>query len=158
MTQTYDVITIGRAHHWLERAPTLAVLERILAHDSGHILICRASSVETPETPWVKPYRKVRSAWASGPAEKHYRVDPSEWFRDSCFSAVGETSVTERSQVTIADLIGRALSRSNTSPEVVAGGQGKFETQIAEALEPFVQDGVLEEQIVARASIFGRLP
>ena len=140
MTQTYDVITIGRAHHWLERAPTLAVLERILAPESGRILICRASSTEIPETPWVKPYRKVRSAWASGPKEAHYRVDPSEWFRDSCLSAVGETSVTERRQVTIADLIGRALSRSNPSPEVVAGGQEKFEAQIAAALAPFVQD------------------
>jgi hypothetical protein len=101
-TQTYDVVTIGRAHHWLERTPTLAVLERIVAPDSGRILICRASSVETPETPWVKPYRKVRSARALGrPEEKQYRVDPSEWFADSCFSAMGETSVIERSQVTI---------------------------------------------------------
>src|SRR5450631_1023600 len=156
--QTYDVITIGRAHHWLERTPTLAVLDRILATGSGRVLICRASSVETPETPWVKPYRKVRSAWASGrPEEKQYRVVPSEWFVDSCFSALGEISATERCQVTISDLIGRALSRSNTSPEVVAGGQEKFEAQIATALEPFVQDGVLVEQIVARASIFGRL-
>jgi SAM-dependent methyltransferase len=155
ITRTYDLITIGRAHHWLERTPTLAVLERILTPDSGRILICRASSVETPETPWVKPYRRVRSAWASG-AEKQYRVHPSEWFADSCFIALGETSVTERSQVTIADLIGRALSRSNTSPEVVAGRQGKFEAQIAAALEPFVKEGVLVEQIVARASIFGR--
>ena len=157
-TQTYDVITIGRAQHWLERTQTLAVLERILAPGSGRILICRASCVETPETPWVKPYRKVRSAWASGrPEEKQYRVVPSEWFRDSCFSAMGETSFTERRQVTIADLIGRALSRSNTSPEAVAGRQDKFEAQIAAALEPFVEDGVLVEQIVARASIFGRL-
>ena len=140
-TQTYDVITIGRAHHWLERSPTLAVFDRILAHNSGRILICRASSVETPEMPWVKPYRKVRSAWASGAAEKRYRIHPSEWFADSCFSAVGETSVTERRPVTIVDLIGRALSRSNTSPEVVAGGQGKFEAEIASALEPFVRGG-----------------
>lgn len=157
VTQTYDVITIGRAQYWLERAPTLAVLERILTPDSGRILICRASGVEIPETPWVKPYRKVRSAWASGPAEKHYRIQPSEWFADSCFSAVGEISVTERRQVTISDLIGRALSRSNTSPEVVAGGQERFEVQIAAALAPFVHDGVLVEQIVARASIFGRI-
>jgi SAM-dependent methyltransferase len=158
ITQTYDVITIGRAQHWLDRTPALAVLERILTPDSGRILICRASSVETPETPWVKPYRKVRSAWASGAAEKRYRIHPSEWFADSCFSAVGETSVTERRQVTVADLIGRALSRSNTSPEVVAAGLEKFESEIAIALAPFVQDGVLVEQIVARASVFGRLP
>src|SRR5664279_573920 len=103
-TQTYDVITIGRAHHWLERTPTLAVLERILAPGSGRILICRASGVETPETPWVRPYRKVRSAWASGrPEEKHYRVVPSEWFVDSRFSEMGETSVNQLRQVTVAD-------------------------------------------------------
>jgi SAM-dependent methyltransferase len=155
--QTYDVITIGRTLHWLERTPALAVLARILAPDSGRILICRASSVETPETPWVKPYRKVRSAWASGREARRYRTNPGEWFADTCFSAVGEISVTERRQVTIADLIGRALSRSNTSPDVVAGGQKQFETQIAAALELFVQDGVLVEQIVARASVFGRL-
>ena|ERR1019366_1500706 len=102
-TQTYDVITIGRAHHWLERIPTLAVLDRILGPSSGRILICRASSVETPETPWVKPYRKVRSAWASGrPEEKQYRILPNEWFVDSCFSEIGEISATERRQVTIA--------------------------------------------------------
>jgi SAM-dependent methyltransferase len=158
ITQTYNVITIGRAQHWLERASTLAVLERILASDYGRILICRASSVETPETPWVKPYRKVRSAWASGPAEKCDRIHPNEWFVDSCFGAVGETSVTERRHVTIADLIGRALSRSNTSPEVVAGRLQKFEFEIAAALAPFVQGGVLVEQIVSRASIFARLP
>jgi SAM-dependent methyltransferase len=156
-TRTYDVVTIGRALHWLERTRTLAMLERILAPDSGRILICRASTVETPDTPWMKPYRKVRSAWASGPEEKHYRIDPSDWFADSCFTALGETSVTERRQVTIADLIGRALSRSNTSPEVVAEGKARFEAEIAAALEPFVQGGVLGEQIVARATMFGYL-
>jgi hypothetical protein len=152
--QTYDVITIGRAQHWLERTPTFAVLEQILVPD-GRILICRTSSVETPETPWVKPYRKVRSSWASGPAEKQYRIHPSEWFAGSRFTAMGETSVSERRQVTTADLIGRALSRSNTSPEVVGKGHARFESEIATAVEPFIQDGVLVEQIVGRASIFG---
>jgi SAM-dependent methyltransferase len=155
VSQTYDVIIIGRAQHWLERTPTLAVLERILAPDSGRILICRTSSVETPETPWVKPYRKVRSAWALKSVEKQHRIHPDEWFAGSCFSAMGEISVTERHQVTVADLIGRALSRSNTSPEVVAEGREQFEKEIDAALSPFVRDGILEEQIVARASIFG---
>jgi SAM-dependent methyltransferase len=155
ITKTSDVITIGRAIHWLERAPTLAVLGRILAPESGRILVCRASSIETPETPWVKPYRKVRSAWASGPTEKQYRIHPEEWFADSRFSAKGEISVTARRLVTVSDLIGRALSRSNTSPEVVAGGRERFEKAIEGILQPFVQDEVLTEQIVARASIFG---
>jgi SAM-dependent methyltransferase len=154
-TQTYDVITIGRALHWLERSTTLRVLERIVSH-SGRILICGASSVETPESPWVKAYAEVRRAWAAGPDEKHYRIDPEEWFAGSSFRALGDTLVTERRQVTISDLIGRSLSRSNTSTEVLAQGQAEFEAEIAAVLEPFIRDGVLTEQIVARASVFGR--
>jgi hypothetical protein len=106
-------------------------MERILASDSGRILICRASSTETPETAWVKPYKEVCRSWASGPPEKHYRIDGKEWFADSCFRALGETSVTEQRQITVSDLIGRALSRSNTSPEILGEGQTRFEAEIA---------------------------
>jgi SAM-dependent methyltransferase len=156
-TQTYDVITIGRALHWLERSATLRVLEQIVTLDSGRILICRASSTETPETPWLKPYEQVRRAWASGPEEKDYRIDPKEWFADSCFRALGETSVAKRRQVTVADLIRRALSKSNSSPEIIGKERARFEEEITATLEPFVGDGVLVEQIVARATIFGHL-
>jgi ubiquinone/menaquinone biosynthesis C-methylase UbiE len=154
-TQTYDVITIGRALHWLERDATLAVLERILAPDFGHILICRATTAEITETAWLKSYREVRRAWTAGPEERRYGIDEKEWFAGSCFKVVGETSVAERRQVTIADLIGRALSKSNTSPEILGEGQARFEAEIAAALEPFVRNGVLVEQIVARATMFG---
>lgn len=156
-TQAYDVITIGRALHWLERDATMAVLERILALDSGRILICRATSAETPETAWVKSYREVRRAWTAGAEEKRYGIDEKEWFTGSCFRLLGETSVVERRQVTIAELIGRALSKSNTSPEILGEGQPRFEAEIAAALESFVRDGVLVENIVARATIFGHL-
>jgi SAM-dependent methyltransferase len=154
-TQIYDVITIGRALHWLERNAALPVLERIVP-GSGRILICGASSAETPETAWVKPYKEVRHAWVSGPDEKRHRIDGKEWFADSCFRELGKTSVTVCRQVTVADLVARALSKSNTSPEILAERRARFETEITAALEPFVQDGVLQEQIVARASIFGR--
>jgi SAM-dependent methyltransferase len=52
-TQTYDVITIGRALHLMERSAALPVLEQI-ACDSGRILICGASGVEAPETASVE--------------------------------------------------------------------------------------------------------
>jgi ubiquinone/menaquinone biosynthesis C-methylase UbiE len=152
--QTYDVITIGRALHLMERSAALPVLERIVS-DSGRILICGASGVETPETAWVKFYKEVCRAWTSRPDERR-GSDGTEWFADSCFRELGKTSVTVCREVTVVDLVGRALSKSSTSSEILAKGQARFETEIAAALEAFVQDGVLEEQIVARASIFGR--
>jgi ubiquinone/menaquinone biosynthesis C-methylase UbiE len=153
-TQTYDVITIGRALHLMERSAALTVLEKVVS-DSGRILICGASGVETPETTWVKSYKEVCSAWTSRPDERR-GSDGTEWFADSCFRELGKTSVTTWHQVTIADLVGRALSKSSTSSQILAIGQVRFEAEIAAALEPLVQDGVLQEQIVARASIFGR--
>lgn len=152
--QTYDVITIGRALHLMERSAALPVLEQIIC-DSGHVLICGASGVETPETAWVKSYKKVCRAWTSRPDERR-GSDGTEFFADSCFRGLGKTSVTVWHQVTIADLVGRALSKSSTSSQILARGQSRFETEITAALEPFVQDGVLQEQIIARASIFGR--
>lgn len=156
--KTYDIITIGRALHWLERETALPVLERIVTPDSGRIVICGASSIETPKTAWVKSYENVRRAWASEPDERRYRISGNEWFKESRFKEIGNVSVTECREVTPADLLGRALSKSNTSPEVLAEGQGTFETEIAAALKPFIEGGVLLEQIVARASIFGRIP
>ncbi len=153
-TQTYDVLTIGRALHLMERSAALPVLERIVG-DSGRILICGASGVETPGTAWVRSYKEVCRAWTSRPGERR-GSDGTEWFAGSRFRGLGKTSVTVCHQVTIADLVGRALSKSSTSSEILAKGQARFEAEIAAALEPFVQDGVLQEQIVAQASIFGR--
>jgi hypothetical protein len=48
--------------------------------------------------------------------------------------------------------------KSNTSPAVLGERRARFEEEIAAALEPFAQHGILREQIVARASIFGRAP
>lgn len=58
----FDVVTIGRALHWLEREATLAVLRRIVA-SSGRVLVCGASNLESPVSPWLKAYNDVRRSW-----------------------------------------------------------------------------------------------
>jgi len=153
--RTFDVITIGRALHWMDRNAALSVLERIVS-DRGRILICRASGIETPETPWMKRYNEVRRSWGSGKVEKQYRLDCKTWFAGSCFSELATSSVTESRRVTIVDLVGRALSKSNTSPAALGERRATFEAEITAVLEPFAQHGFLQEQIVASASIFGR--
>jgi SAM-dependent methyltransferase len=155
--RSFDVVTIGRALHWLDCNATLPVLERIVPA-TGRILICRAHSVEGPATPWMKPYDDVRHAWTEGTVEKTYRVDAKTWFAGSCFSEVGTASVTERRQVSITDLVGRALSRSNTSPAILGERRAAFEAEIIATLEPFAQDGILQEEILGRALIFGHPP
>ncbi len=153
---TFDFVTIGRALHWMDRSAALPVLERIVS-DRGRILICGARSVETPASPWLKPYEDLRHGWNCDPERKRYQLDGKEWFAGSCFGELATTSVSESRQATIGDLINRALSKSNTSPAFLGARRARFEAEMTVVLEPFAKHGILQEQIVAHASIFGRL-
>ncbi len=152
---TFDIITIGRALHWMDRNATLPLLDRITSN-TGSILICGARNVETPAAPWFKYYKDVLRAWTPDADKKRYRLHAKEWFAGSAFSELATVSVAQSRQVTIPDLIGRALSRSNTSPENLGERRPKFEAEINAALEPFAQHGILRERVVAHASIFAR--
>jgi len=112
----------------MERSAALPVWNRLFPTWSHPYL--RASGVETPETAWVKSYKEVCRAWTSRLDERR-GSDGTEWFADSCFKGLGKTSVTVCHQVTITDLVGRALSKSSTSSEILAKGQARFETEIA---------------------------
>lgn len=150
---SFDVVTIGRALHWLDRRPALEVLERIVS-EKGLILICRPTSIETPATPWLKRYEEVCRVWSNDPDRRRYRLDVKDWFEGSRFHLVDRISVTETRRVSVEDLIGRALSKSNTSPAVMGGRQAEFAAEIRAALAPFAEHGELEEQIAATAMVF----
>jgi SAM-dependent methyltransferase len=153
--ELFDVVTIGRALHWLDRRSALDVLDRIVSRH-GHILICYAASIETPATPWLKPYKEICRIWSEDPEREIYRVKAKDWFEGSPFSELDNVSVTQTQQVSVADLIGRALSKSNTSPAFLGERQAEFEAAIRTTLEPFLQERKLQEEIVAGAAVFGR--
>jgi len=153
--ELFDVVTIGRTLHWLDRRSALNVLERIVS-TQGHILICYATSIETPATPWLKPYQEICRIWSEDPEREVYRLKARDWFEGSPFSELDGVSVTQTQHVSVADLIGRALSKSNTSPAFLGERQADFEAAIRTTLEPFSQEGELQEEIVAVATVFGK--
>jgi SAM-dependent methyltransferase len=155
----FQAVTIGRALHWFDREKAIAVLERVVAAN-GWIAICgtrshsaaaQGPSVTSQE--WTGKFHDVRRAW-SDTDDTRYRINLDDWFRGSRFRKVDDIEVTESHQVTIADLIGRALSLSVTSPEVLGDRRPAFEAALQEALEPLSSDGVFEEQVTAIATIF----
>src|SRR5579862_1121882 len=135
----YDVVTIGRALHWLSREAALGVLERIVPV-SGRILICGAFVNATSLSPWHKPYENARSSWAEGTDEKLYRIDGKAWFAGSGFQHSADISVSALHDVTVDELIGRALSKSNTSAAVIGDRRLEFEQQLRAVLQPFASD------------------
>ncbi len=152
---SFDFVAIGRALHWLSREATFAVLERVVA-PGGCIAVCGSTATDAPVNAWVPIFKRVRSAWASDPDESRYRSDMDQWFAPSRFRRTADIAVKHQLRVTIPELIGRALSFSITSPAVLGERRPQFEAEMSAALEPFARDGALQEEIVAKATVFGR--
>lgn len=153
---TFDLVTIGRALHWMDREAALKALDRVVA-PAGAIVTCAPRTVKTAENPWAGPYDEVRKAWAEDQDRRRYDIDQKAWFGGSPFSVADEITLPYSHRVTAADLIGRALSKSNTSPEVLGDRRAAFESALAKVLEPYAVDGFLNEEIVAVATIMRRL-
>ena len=147
---TFDLVTIGRAIHWMDREPTLRVLDRILA-SGGTILSCGARIASS--NLWAKAYEELLRSWADEPDHRRYHIDHAAWFAGSRFRVIEEIKISFRHQVTISDLVGRALSRSNTSLEVLGDRQAEFETAVRRVLEPFSKEGSLDEEIEPLATV-----
>ena len=147
-----QVVTIGRALHWFDRDKAIAVLERMV-DANGWIAICGTRAHSAASQGWNGKFHEIRRAWSSDPDESRYHINIEEYFRGSRFHEVEEVEVTEAHQVTIADLIGRALSLSTTSPDVLGDRRSAFEAAMREALEPLSVDGVFDERVTALATI-----
>lgn len=151
---TFEVVTIGRAIHWMdpERAPV--ALERVVVAD-GSVLIC--GSETSKATPWLAEYERIIRNYR---VKTHGRFCPpnsdhaNAWFARSHFRRSGEVSVLHHHQVTIDDLVARALSFSHTSPAVLGDRRADFEKDIRAVLQPFTSNRKLEEEIAATASVF----
>ena len=148
----FQAVTIGRALHWFDREDAIAVLERIV-EAKGWIAICGTRAHSAASQGWEGKFHDIRRAWSSDPDETRYRINLEDWFGGSRFRRVEDVEVTETHQVTIQDLIGRALSLSTTSPEVLGERRPSFEVAMKEALEPLSVEGVFEERVTAFATI-----
>jgi SAM-dependent methyltransferase len=150
---SFDFVTIGRALHWLQHEMALAVLERVVA-PNARIAVCGSTTSEARVNGWAAKFKEVRNTWASEPDESRYKIDMDEWFAPSRFRRIDEIAVEHRQKVTIDELVRRALSFSTTSPAVVGEQQPQFEAAIKAAIEPFATSGMLEEEVVAKATVF----
>jgi len=55
--EPFDIVTIGRALHWMEPQATSRVLDRIVV-EGGSILVCGASPPPGPINPWLEPHNE----------------------------------------------------------------------------------------------------
>jgi SAM-dependent methyltransferase len=149
----FDLVTIGRALHWMDREPTLASLQDMLA-PGGHILVCGARSAAS--TPWRDVYERVCVNWSSGGEARNWERH-ERFFEDSAFVAVGDIVVEQGQELEAEALLERALARSTTSPAVLGDRVEAFKDALRAALAPYFAGGRAEEIVEAKGRVFARV-
>lgn len=153
---SFDVVTIGRALHWLTPAPTLALLDRIV-RPKGSVVVCGAYPVEGPPNPWLARYDEFRFRVTPEKDRRKYGVEAAAFFAGSAFALKQTVSVRVRHKISVDTLIGRLFSMSNTSREMLGSKAGRVGTRLRATLAPFTgRDGSIVEVVEAKAAVFAR--
>ncbi len=158
---SFDVVTIGRALHWMDRDPVLARFDTLVA-PSGMILVCASFSAMDGGNPWLDDYNKARRAWSeaslwseSGSGARTHR-DLGAFFRGSRFHVTDTIRVETSHEVSVRDLARRVLTFSPSSPKVLGDRTDAMLSDVQERLHPFSREGILTEMVVSFAQVVKR--
>jgi SAM-dependent methyltransferase len=157
----FDVVTIGRALHWMDREATLARLERLVS-PAGVILICASYSAMTGQNPWLDDYHSARRAWSeaslwsqASSAGRTHR-DLAGFFQGTRFHAADVIRVETSHEVSVRDLARRVLTFSSSSPEVIGDRVEAMLRDVEQRLLPLSREGRITEIVTTTAQVVKR--
>jgi SAM-dependent methyltransferase len=147
----FDIVSIGRAIHWLDPELARAALDRVLA-PRGRVLVCGATTAKDGRNPWLETFNAVRDRWKGDrPSRDHHT-----FFADGSFTRTGTIRVEGTYAVPVERLIERVLSMSTSSSERLGDEVPAMKSAMREALAPFASGGMIEDIVEARAEVFER--
>lgn len=152
----FDVVTIGRALHWMDREATLARLERLVA-PQGVILVCASFSATDGRNPWLEDYNSARrvwskeSLWSESSSGARTHRDVAGFFRGTRFHATDVIRVETGHEISVSDLARRVLTFSASSPDVLGDKVEAMLHDVEQRLLPFSHDGWITEVVTTTA-------
>lgn len=146
----FKLVTMGRSFHWMDREPTLAVLDKIVTRD-GAVVVLHDLQNRTVENKWHNVLHDLADKY--GRADScHVRARRSPDHRShesvlmaSVFSHVERASVFVRRELNADDIVGLAFSTSTSSPQKLGDKKDQFEAELRAALTELSPDDSFTE-------------
>ncbi|WP_024506689.1 class I SAM-dependent methyltransferase [Bradyrhizobium sp. ARR65] len=149
---TFEVVTIGRALHWMDRAAIAALFERLVA-PNGVIVVCSARSAADGRNPWLDEYNAARQFWSGTDGSAHHRQDLAALLGGTRFRLAETIEVESNHEITPRDLAQRVLTFSTSSPAVLGDKAGAMLADVERRMQRFSREGVITEIVVSKAEI-----
>ena len=158
----FDLVTIARAFHWMDREATLQALDKLIA-PGGAIALVNTEVYDLGRFRWHTAFEEARRG--HGRFDDFYHWRKSNAFEThqsvllrSPFSDVERISVFDVRTPDIDEIVARALSFSANSPSALGdAGRAAYEAEIRERMLALCLDGLFPE-IVESVAIIARRP
>lgn len=158
----FDVVTIGRALHWMDRNALGPLFARLVAR-GGAIVVCTSSAVRDGRNSWLEEYNAARRNWSDAgllrDADKGARThrNLADVLGPAGFAVAETVNIETTHEVSARDLARRVLTFSSSSPAALGDKVEAMLSDIETRLLQFSRDGVLTETLVSTADIARRL-
>jgi len=156
----FDLVTIGRAFHWMNRAETLRRLDPMIKA-GGAVLLLSTEIPELPQNAWHKAYRDVTEPYAAQDPDRVKRKS-ADWAKDeavllaSPFDRLERVAAIERHETPVEAIVDRALSTSSMTRAKLAGQADDLAEKLRAALAPFATGDRITELVESEALIARR--
>ncbi|MBV9563557.1 MAG: class I SAM-dependent methyltransferase [Bradyrhizobium sp.] len=157
----FDLVTIGRALHWMDERAIGGLFDRLVAPD-GAVIVCASFSTQDGRNAWLDDYSKARRAWSEPKLWTESRSggrahrELASLLQGSGFSVTETIRVEATHEVSVGDLAQRTLTFSSSSPAVVGDKVEALLRDVEARLAPFSHDGRVREIFVAAAQVVKR--
>jgi len=156
----FNLATMGRSFHWMDREATLVALDGII-EPGGAVVLFGNERREAPGADWpalVKrlraeflPEREAARRWRMIERETHGAV-----LAGSAFSRIDGRAATVSRTLTTDEIVGAVFTHSDTSPEVLGDRRAAFERALREGLARLSAEGNFAEVAEVTAVIATR--
>src|SRR6185312_6794523 len=157
----FDIVTIGRALHWMEQRALGPMFERLVKPE-GVIVVCASFSAPGDGNAWLDGYNTARRHWSdeglwseSRQGERAHR-DLAAALEGTGFQVGEKIRVETTHRVSVSDLAQRVLTFSSSSPAALGDRVDAMLADIEARLSPFGRDGLLTDTVLSAAQVARR--